>query len=240
MQRFEAGLSHGAGRVRRRHADLEQSARVLHVPVAPVAFRLDLCGEVGVHGSGRIGKHRAARRSRAALPVGYREDDALVVVKDWRGSLLRFHNRSSHPQLARPPHPRRGPVPLNRAIGGARLMDVVRGVAQGDPRLCSVWIAPTVVSSTESPGFDRRPGEDMAAQTTPGDVPPPPSAATPGPAPGAMAQPRRLFRSRNERMLAGVCGGLAEYMNWDPRAVQIAFLLSLLRPAPRVIAYLIA
>jgi phage shock protein C len=36
---------------------------------------------------------------------------------------------------------------------------------------------------------------------------------------------RKLYRSRNERMIAGVCGGLAEYYNVDPTWVRLAFIL---------------
>lgn len=40
------------------------------------------------------------------------------------------------------------------------------------------------------------------------------------------ADVKRLYRSKQERMLAGVCGGLGEYFNLDPiiiRAIFIAF-----------------
>jgi phage shock protein C len=40
------------------------------------------------------------------------------------------------------------------------------------------------------------------------------------------AEVKRVYRSKNERMLAGVCGGLGEYFNLDPtimRALFIAF-----------------
>ena len=33
--------------------------------------------------------------------------------------------------------------------------------------------------------------------------------------------PRRLQRSRSDRMLGGVCGGLATYLNMDPTLVRI-------------------
>jgi hypothetical protein len=29
-------------------------------------------------------------------------------------------------------------------------------------------------------------------------------------------EPKKLYRSRDNRMIAGVCGGLAEYFNVDP------------------------
>ena len=35
---------------------------------------------------------------------------------------------------------------------------------------------------------------------------------------------RRLFRS-SDRMLGGVCAGLAEYFNLDPALVRIAYVL---------------
>lgn len=36
---------------------------------------------------------------------------------------------------------------------------------------------------------------------------------------------KRLYRSRTNRWIAGVCGGLAEYLNVDTTAVRIAFVL---------------
>lgn len=37
--------------------------------------------------------------------------------------------------------------------------------------------------------------------------------------------PKKLRRSTTNRMIAGVCGGLAEYFNVDPVVVRIVFLL---------------
>ncbi len=36
---------------------------------------------------------------------------------------------------------------------------------------------------------------------------------------------KRLYRSRRERMIAGVCGGLAEYFGVDPTAVRVAWVI---------------
>ena len=36
---------------------------------------------------------------------------------------------------------------------------------------------------------------------------------------------RRILRSRNERMIAGVAGGLAAYFNIDPLVVRLGFAL---------------
>ena len=38
---------------------------------------------------------------------------------------------------------------------------------------------------------------------------------------------RRLMRSRAERTCAGVCGGLAEYIDWDPTIVRLLWILAL-------------
>ncbi len=36
---------------------------------------------------------------------------------------------------------------------------------------------------------------------------------------------KRLYKSKNERKLCGVCGGIAEYFNIDPTVVRLAFAL---------------
>jgi phage shock protein C len=52
--------------------------------------------------------------------------------------------------------------------------------------------------------------------------------------------PKRLYRSRDERMLAGVCGGLGAYLGVDPTLVRILTVASLFLPGPQLIAYLVA
>jgi phage shock protein PspC (stress-responsive transcriptional regulator) len=37
---------------------------------------------------------------------------------------------------------------------------------------------------------------------------------------------KKLFRSKKERMIGGVCGGLAIYFNIDPTIVRLIFVLS--------------
>ncbi|MFN8512811.1 MAG: PspC domain-containing protein [Thermomicrobiales bacterium] len=41
-----------------------------------------------------------------------------------------------------------------------------------------------------------------------------------------QTSPRRLFRSRTDRQIAGVCGGLAAYMGVDPTVVRIVWVLA--------------
>ncbi len=51
---------------------------------------------------------------------------------------------------------------------------------------------------------------------------------------------KRLYRSRKDRMLAGVCGGLAEYFNIDPVIIRIiAFILILPGGLPGLLPYVI-
>ena len=36
---------------------------------------------------------------------------------------------------------------------------------------------------------------------------------------------KRLYRSRRERLVCGVCGGVAEYFNIDPTLVRLGWVL---------------
>ncbi len=52
-------------------------------------------------------------------------------------------------------------------------------------------------------------------------------------------QPKKLYRSRN-RMLGGVCGGLAEYWNVDPTLIRVVIAVLFFVPMmPVVLPYLI-
>ena len=52
---------------------------------------------------------------------------------------------------------------------------------------------------------------------------------------------RKLARSRNDRMVAGVCGGIAEYFGWTPWMVRFVYVLvSILSAAfPGILIYLL-
>lgn len=52
--------------------------------------------------------------------------------------------------------------------------------------------------------------------------------------------PRKLMRSRGDRMIAGVAGGLGRYFNVDPMIFRIGFGLSVLFGGFGLIAYLVA
>jgi len=52
---------------------------------------------------------------------------------------------------------------------------------------------------------------------------------------------KRLKRSRKNRMIAGVCGGIAEYFDVDPTVVRIVYVLvSIISIAfPGILVYIV-
>lgn len=97
--------------------------------------------------------------------------------------------------------------------------------------------------TTPQPGGDagdasdpsERPTEpSSAAGAAAGD--PPPATPTGGTAEG----PRRLYRSRDERVVGGVCGGLAEYFGIDPLIVRIITVALVFAGGAGFLAYLAA
>jgi len=51
--------------------------------------------------------------------------------------------------------------------------------------------------------------------------------------------PRRLYRSRRDRQLAGVAGGIAEYLDVDPTVVRILWILSIFFGGFGILVYII-
>lgn len=51
---------------------------------------------------------------------------------------------------------------------------------------------------------------------------------------------KKLYRSRNDRMIAGVCGGLADYFDVDSSLIRLAVLFIFLFQGVGLIAYIIA
>lgn len=51
---------------------------------------------------------------------------------------------------------------------------------------------------------------------------------------------KRLYRSKKNSMIAGVCGGIAEYFDIDPTLVRIIAVLTIFVNGVGLIAYLIA
>jgi phage shock protein C len=49
---------------------------------------------------------------------------------------------------------------------------------------------------------------------------------------------KRLYRSRKNRMIGGVCGGIAEYFGIDPTLVRVLCVLVTVPPGPGLLVYL--
>jgi len=52
--------------------------------------------------------------------------------------------------------------------------------------------------------------------------------------------PRRIYRSKNDKVIAGVCGGIAQYFSIDPVWIRLAAVLLVLADGIGVILYIIA
>ena len=60
-----------------------------------------------------------------------------------------------------------------------------------------------------------------------------PAETPPLPPPG----PKRLYRSSDQKMFLGVCGGLGEYFDVDPSMVRIVFVVSTLLAGTSIAVY---
>jgi phage shock protein C len=65
--------------------------------------------------------------------------------------------------------------------------------------------------------------DDNTPDTTTGTTPP--------------AGPKRLYRSREQRMFLGVCGGLGEYFDLDPTVVRLIFAAGVLVGGASIAVY---
>jgi len=51
---------------------------------------------------------------------------------------------------------------------------------------------------------------------------------------------RRLYRSEKNRIIAGVCGGMGEYLNIDPVIIRLIWIITAFFGGLGIIAYLIS
>src|SRR6185295_11638861 len=54
-----------------------------------------------------------------------------------------------------------------------------------------------------------------------------------------QSNPKKLYRSRKDRVVAGVCGGLGEYFNMDSLVFRVIFLMLLFAGGGGLILYII-
>ena len=53
-----------------------------------------------------------------------------------------------------------------------------------------------------------------------------------------MEATRKLYRSKTNRQLAGVCGGLAEYFNLDATLIRVLFVVLAVLGGSGIVLYL--
>lgn len=53
-----------------------------------------------------------------------------------------------------------------------------------------------------------------------------------------MDERKRLYKSRNNKMICGVCAGIADYFNIDPSIVRVLWAILALAAGTGVLAYI--
>ena len=53
-----------------------------------------------------------------------------------------------------------------------------------------------------------------------------------------MDERKRLYKSRNNKMICGVCAGIADYFNIDPSVVRVLWAVLALAAGTGVLAYM--
>jgi phage shock protein C len=51
---------------------------------------------------------------------------------------------------------------------------------------------------------------------------------------------KKLLRSNTNKMIAGVCGGIAEYINLDPTVVRLLWVIFCFAGGTGILAYIVA
>ena len=77
--------------------------------------------------------------------------------------------------------------------------------------------------------MDQQRPQDIQSKWQPLEQP----AETPLPSPG----PKRLYRSSDQKMFLGVCGGLGEYFDLDPTIVRMIFVVATLLAGTSIAVY---
>lgn len=54
-----------------------------------------------------------------------------------------------------------------------------------------------------------------------------------------MSEPKKLTRSKSDKKLFGVCGGLAKYLDVDPTILRVIWILLFFCAGTGLLAYLI-
>src|SRR4029453_9603245 len=113
-------------------------------------------------------------------------------------------------------------------VGWALTKHLVGDSVPSEPRVPRFWLhrclhggrAPMDHEASRIHGMDGAPPPDQPHQDPWARHPHPPFAKG-----SAMAETRKLCRSRSNRQVAGVCGGLSQYFNLDAALIRILFVV---------------
>jgi phage shock protein C len=67
----------------------------------------------------------------------------------------------------------------------------------------------------------------------------PETPASAAPPPPAAYATKKFVRSTNDRKIAGVCAGVADYFDMDPTLIRVLWAVATFIPGPNIIAYLV-
>lgn len=104
----------------------------------------------------------------------------------------------------------------------ARMAEIFRERVTSPMRVITADVARAAMSQMGAPSDFGEPRTAKPASETP-----------------PQDNPRKLYRSRTERSIAGVCGGLARFFDADPTMVRLLMLLLILFGGLSIWAYLI-
>ena len=117
-----------------------------------------------------------------------------------------------------------------RRLGNAVLLthDGYGHLSNADPSSC-VSRRPAATWSTSAPHHPGPSAPPTASPSTPTSASRPPlgrwAERPPASKGGVMEATRKLYRSRTNRKVAGVCGGLAQYFNTDATVIRVLFVI---------------
>jgi phage shock protein PspC (stress-responsive transcriptional regulator) len=125
---------------------------------------------------------------------------------------------------------------------------MVRGRREDDPVLTMTDQTPPNENepTTNPPGSEHSgpleagPERPTTEQPTTEQPAPTSDPTTEQPTPQAPGGPRRIYRSRGDRVIGGVCGGIAKYFNVDPVLVRVGAVALIFLGGAGILAYLAA
>ena len=163
-------------------------------------------------------------------------DDPVLTMTEQNGN---DHERENEPGAEQPRDAEQQPGPEQPAaehvVGAEQPRDAEQQPGPEQP--AAEHVVGAEPPTTEQPAGAERPHpEDPTAEQPTVQAPPPtaeqPTTAAPG--------PRRLYRSRGDRVIGGVCGGIARYFNIDPVLVRVGAIALAFLGGAGLLAYLAA